>query len=156
MLTLEFDLLAWSHEVPQTAGSTAVDGDRECVAHLPHPFVAEPSETVDEHAERHALHRVEVYRTELRNGIHLRLEHHLARQVADRRRTRGNEGSTEAGDRHVATEHDDGPAADVGQLTPPQLPPTRLVAHDEPAAARNDIRSPHSSGSSSGRSSYAA
>ncbi len=142
--------------VSHTAGSSAVDGDGEGAADLPHPFVAEPSEPVDEHAERHALHRVEVDRAHLRDGIHLRFEDHFTRKVADRRRARSDEGSTESGDRDVAAEHDDGSATDVGQLAPPELAPARLVAHDEPAAVRNEARSPHSSGSSRGRSSYAA
>ena len=52
----------------------------------------------------------------------------------------------------AAAIHDRRPSADIGQLTPPQLPPGRQITHDGAAASRNDAKSPHTSASSSARS----
>lgn len=59
-------------------------------------------------------------------------------------------------DHRVAREDDDWSATDLGHLAPPHLATCWNGAHDDAAARRNDARSPHSSGSSSGCSSYAA
>ena len=58
-------------------------------------------------------------------------------------------------DQYLHTMIDNGPPADIGQLAPPHLSPRgkRAPAHDAAAAFRNDARSPHASGSSSGCSS---
>lgn len=142
--------------VPHTAGSMTVDGDRKCVADRPHPFVAQAPEAVGEDADRHALDRVEVDVAESWNRIGVGLENHLAGQSPDGGGARGDQGSAESGYRSISTQHDDGSAADARQFTPPELATPRLVAHEAAAASRNDARSPHSSTSSTGCSSYAA
>jgi hypothetical protein len=38
----------------------AVDGNSESVTDLTHPRVAQPAEPVDQHGERHTLHRIEI------------------------------------------------------------------------------------------------
>jgi hypothetical protein len=57
---------------------------------------------------------------------------------------------------NVAGRTTTGRAPDVGNLTPPDLSPRRDCGHDDPAALRNDARSPHSSPVFSGDRSYAA
>ena len=42
------------------------------------------------------------------------------------------------------------PVSDVRELAPPDVAARRELAHEEPAAARNEARSPHSSTVSSG------
>lgn len=53
-------------------------------------------------------------------------------------------------------QHNDRTASDLGDLAPLDLPPRGEGSHDAAAALRNEARSPHPSGSSSGCSSYVA
>lgn len=66
-------------ETLRRIGSGAVDGHGERGADLPHPVVAEPTESVDEHTERHTLDGVEVDHTHQRHWVRARFEGHLAR-----------------------------------------------------------------------------
>ena len=138
------------------AGSVTVDRNRECIADRTHAFVTQPSEPADEDADGHALDRVEVDGAVLWHRVVVGLEHDLARQAPDRGRTGGDERPTESRDGGVAGQHDDRTSADLRQLAPPELATAWLVDHDEDAAGRNDARSPHSSASSIGWTSYAA
>ena len=131
-------------------------GDIQGLADLAHALVAEPAETLDKRPERDALDRVEVDSGRARHGIVARLERHLARESTDRRGAGADQCAPKARDRSVTRQHHYGATADLGELTPPHLPSRWKRAHEEPAAARNDARSPHSSPASSGRRSYAA
>ena len=80
----------------------ALHGDFEGGADLSHPRVAQPSDARHEHAQRHALDRVEVDGASTTDRVLARLEDHLAGQAANRGRTRGNERSPKPRYRGVA------------------------------------------------------
>ena len=130
----------------------AVHGNVERCADFTHAIVAEPSETLDKDAERHALDRVEVDRGPARNWIATLLQYDLAGQAADRGRTRCDQRASQPWNGCVTREHDDWPPADIRQLAPPHLSACGQRAHaqDAEAASRNDARSPHASASSGG------
>ena len=113
-------------------------------------------EALDERRQRDALDRIEVHDRRARHGIVAWLQQHLAWDAADRCRAGSDQRAAETWDRRVSRQHDDRAAPDLGELTPPDFSPRRKRVHDEPAAARNEARSPHSSPASSGRRSYAA
>ena len=117
------------------AGSAAVDSDREGGADLAHALVAQATESIDQDTEGHALDRVEVDRAQPRDGIPAGFEQDFARQATDGRGARGDDCPSETGDGHVTAQHHDRTTADLGQLAPPQLAPTGVVAHDAAAAA---------------------
>jgi hypothetical protein len=131
----------------------AIDGDRQGAADLPHPDVGEPSESLYEDGDRDALDRVEVDRAALRDRIVRGFQDDLAGERPDGRRARRDECATKARDCDVSGQHDDGAAASHRELAPPQLAASRRRAQEAAAASRNDARSPHVSGSSSGCSS---
>lgn len=136
--------------------SSTVHGDRQRSTDIPHSLVAQAAESINEHSDGHTLDRVEVDGAPPRDWITARLEQYLTRQASDGRGARGDKGSPEAWNGSVAAQHQYRPTADLRQLAPPQFAPVRLILHNAAAAERNDARSPHSSGSSSGCSSYAA
>jgi len=142
--------------IESTPSAFAGNSDIEGPADLLHAPVAESAETLDECRERHALDRIEIHDRGARHGIVARLEQHLARDAADRRCAGSDQRAPKTRDRRVSRQHDDRPAPDLGKLTPPDFSPRRKRVHDEPAAARNEARSPHSSPESSGTRSYAA
>ena len=80
------------------------------------------------------------------NRIHSWLQDDLAGQSADNRGARSNDGPTESGNRRVPGQHDDGPATNLRQFTPPHIAPIRKLRHEALAALRQESRSPHSSG----------
>ena len=125
--------------------AVAVDGDFKCGADLSHPFAAEGAEALDERADRHAFHRVEVHRCGPGDRVLSRLQEDLARQVPDRCGARADQGSTQSWDGGVPGKDDHGAPAHLGELTPPQLAATRWATHVAPAASLNDARSPQSS-----------
>ena len=147
-----------SRPEPAKASSTAVatNGDFERSADLPHPVVAQPTETLHERPDRHGLDRVEVHDGGAWYRVLARLERNLGREPPDRRRTRPDQCAAQAGNRNVPRQHYDRPATGLRELTPPELTSARKRVHDAPAAARNEARSPHSSRSSRGCVSYAA
>jgi hypothetical protein len=134
----------------------AVDSDCKCGADLAHSSVAQSPRTADEGGNRDALDRVEVHRAMTRHRVVTRFEHDLADEAADRRCAWRHECAAMPRNHRVPRKDDDWSANDLGHLAPPDLPARWEVAHDAAAARRNDARSPHSSGSSSGCSSYAA
>ena len=71
-------------------------------------------------------------------------------QVPDGGRAGGDQCATVAWDDGVARQDDDGSTADLGHLAPPHLPARGQVGHEAATARRNEARSPHWSGSSSG------
>jgi hypothetical protein len=134
----------------------AVDGHFECPAYGAHPVAAQCAEPIHEDRDRHALDRVQVDRTSPGDGIVTGLQDDLARESADRRRARRDDRSAQSGNGYVPRQHHNGTAPDVGKLGPPQLATPGGRRHEAAAASRNDARSPHSSGSSMGCSSYAS
>ncbi len=138
-------------ESPAPADSRlAVDGDLQCGTDLPHACIAQSADAFDEYGEGHAFNRVEIHGAEATDGIVPWLENDFTRQTSDRGRTWCDEGSSKPRYGGIAREHDDGPPPDVGRFAPPQLASQRCGHQVAAAAARNDARSPHSSGSSSG------
>lgn len=134
----------------------AIDRDGQGVAHLAHTSVAQPAEPVDQDGKRDAFDRVEVDRRTARYGVVSGLKHHFADEPTNVRRARRDQCAPVPRDRRITREHDDRTAADLGHLAPPNLAPRGQCGHVAAAARRNEARSPHSSGSSSGCSSYAA
>src|SRR5262249_59205411 len=123
-------------------------------ANLTHAVVAEPAEAADEGGDGYVLDRVEIHGRSLRNRILVRLESHFTGNAADRSRARPHNGPPETWDRSVPRKDDDRAASYRGKLAPPDLSASRKRRHDLRAASLNDARSPHSSGVSSGTSSY--
>lgn len=80
----------------------AGDSDLERLADLEHPVIAESAETLDERPERDALDRIEIYNRPAWHGIVSRLQEHLARDSADRRRARPDQRAAEARNRRVS------------------------------------------------------
>jgi hypothetical protein len=142
--------------IASTQSAFAGDGDLEGFADLQHPLVAEAAETLDQRRQRDALERIEIDDRCAWHGIVARLQQHLAWNAADRRRARSDQRASKARNRRVSREHDYRTSTDLRELTPPDFSPSRKRAHEEPAAARNDARSPHSSPASTGTRSYAA
>ena len=136
-----------------TASASAVDGDLESTADLAHAGIGQPSESRDEHGDPDALDGVEVDCCSARDRVVAGLEDDFAGKRSNRCRARCDKCSSKSRDRRVARQDDDGAPADLGKLAPPQLSPRRQRAHEAAAACRNEARSPHSSGSSSGSSS---
>ena len=132
--------------------STAIDGDAQSVADLPHLAVRQATDPVDQHPDRDALDRVEIRDARSWDRILAGLERHLTRKPTNGRRTRRNERPSETRDGCVTRQYDDGAATYLGELTPPHLAARRRT-HDAAAASRKDARSPHSSSVSSGVSS---
>lgn len=128
----------------------AVDGDSQGGADLPHPVLGQPAETFDQDGDRDRLHGIQVDRRSTRHRVLTGLEEDLAREASDRGGAGGDQCSTVARDHDVTRQDDDRPAADLGHLAPPQLPPCGQEGHEAATARRKDARSPHSSGSSSG------
>lgn len=124
-------------------------------ADLVHPLVAETTETLSERTDRDAFDRIEIHCETLWDRVAIRLEDDFAREATDVGCARSNQGAPEPGDRNVARQDNDRTAGDLGQFAPPDFSPARQLLHDDAAARRNDARSPHSSDSSSGCTSYA-
>ena len=91
-----------------------IDGNRECVADRAHPFIAQAAESIHENSDGHALDRVEVDGADAWNRVDAGLEQHLAGQSSDGRGARGDQRPTQPRNGDIPTQHDDGPAADVG------------------------------------------
>lgn len=136
--------------------SDTVDRYLKSRADLANPDIGQPPHPLDENRHRYALDRVQIDRTRIRDRIRTRLQDHLTGQPANVRRARGDERAPQPWDGGIAREDDDRPPANIGDLGPPELTPTRQRVHDAPAARRHEARSPHSSGSSGGCASYAA
>ena len=131
----------------------AVDGDCEGGTDLAHANLGHPAQPLDEDGDRDAFDRVEIHRRAKRDRVVTWFEHHLAGKPPDGRRAGSHECAAMPWDDHVAGQDNYRSATDLGHLTPPDFPPSREGSHDAAAALRNDARSPHSSGSSSGCSS---
>jgi hypothetical protein len=138
------------------ASVRAVDRDGEGSADLSHASVGQPSEALDEDRNGDTLDRVQVDRAASGYRILARLETDFADEAADRGRAWRDKCTPVSRDHRIAGEDDDRAAADPSHLTPPDLGARWQRVHDRPAASRNDAKSPHSSGSSRGCSSYAA
>jgi len=145
-----------AHPLADPLSGLAIDGDREGRTDLAHPSVRKSPKSLDEHPERHALDRIEVDCRALRDRILVRVQNDLARQQSDRSRAWCDQRSPKPRNSGIAREDNHRAPADCRQLAPPQFAATRGLAHDAEAARRNDARSPHASGSSSGWRSYAA
>ena len=145
-----------NHFCDQNGSATTVHCDLESLADLTHPLVAEPAQSFDKDSDRDALDRVEIYSGQPWNGIVAGFENDLAGKAANSRRARGHQRASKSRDCSVAREDHNRAATDVRQLTPPDLPSGRKRGQEAAAASRNDAKSPHTSGSSSGCSSYAA
>ena len=130
-----------------------VDRDREGAANVAQTSIGQAAQPLDKNAGRNALDRVEVDSRTPGDRVVARLENDLARERPDGCRARRDEHSPESRNRRVAREDHDGAPADLRELAPPDLTPSGEGVHDAAAASRNDARSPHSSGSSSGCSS---
>lgn len=124
--------------------------DRERVADLTHPVVADSAQALDERRDRHALGAIEVDHRQARDRVLGRLEEYLARDPADRGRARPDQCAPQTRNRRVPGEDDDRPADELGTTHHQTLPRAGQCPHDAPAAARNEARSPHSSFWSSG------
>jgi len=131
----------------------AVDGNGEGVADLTHPSVAQPADSVDKHCQRNALYRVQVDRRTTRYGVVSGLKHHFTDESPNCRRARSNQCAAMPRDYCIAGEHDDRSTPYLWHLAPPHVTAGGKSHQDAAAACRNDARSPHSSGSSSGCSS---
>src|SRR4051795_12278021 len=104
----------------------AVDGDLERSTDLTHAVVAESAESLDEHADGRALHRVEVDGAAPRNRVFTGLEYDLASQLANRRGARSDQRATQPRDGRVTGDHHHRAANGVGWLAPPDLSSHRL------------------------------
>ena len=133
--------------------AVAVDRDFEGATDLPQAGIGQTAESFDEDADRDALDRVEVDGRAPRDRIVAGFEDDLAGERPDGRRAWRDEYAPKSRDRRVTRQDDDRAPADLGELAPPQLAPSGQDAHEAAAAWRNEVRSPHSSGSSSGCSS---
>lgn len=89
-------------------------------------------------------------------GVDARFQDDLAGQAADGCRAGGDQRPSQARNRGIARQDNDGATPDLGQFAPPQFAAPGSAPHEEAAAARNESRSPQSSGSSIGCASYAA
>lgn len=129
------------------AGSAlAVDGDRERAADFLHAVIGESAEALYEDAGRDAFDGVEVHGAVAGDWVVGGFQRDFAGEFAERCRARCDECSSKPRDRGVPRQDDDGPAANIWKLAPPHLASRRKVAHEAPAASRNDARSPQSSG----------
>ncbi len=128
----------------------AIHCDLEGSAHFAHPCLAEPPEAFDDYGDRDALNGVEIDRASSWDWIVLWLQYDLAEQIADRRRARSNEGSAKPWNGSITRQDDNWSTTDVWKLAPPHFPSGWKGRHDAAAESRNEARSPHSSGSSSG------
>jgi len=135
--------------------AAAIDGDGQCRAHPAHALVAEAAEAVHQGGHGDTLDRVEVHNGSSWDRVLVYFEHDLAGQSANRGRAWGHQGPSQSRDGRVPREDDDGAPPDLRQFAPPHLTTCRERGHDRDAASRNEARSPHSSGSSTGWSSYA-
>lgn len=124
--------------------------DCEGCANVLHADVRQSAKAVDEHRNRHALDRVQIDCRAPGHRIVTRLEYDLAGKASDNRRAGGDQDTAEPRYRGVAGQNDDRAPTDLGELAPPHFSSRWQRAHDAVAARRNDARSPHSSGSSSG------
>lgn len=136
---------------PASVGT--VDSHRKGGADLAHPGVAQTPQPADEDCKRDAFDRVEVHCRTTRHGVVTGFEHDFADEPPKRCRAGRYECAAVSRDHCVARQHDDWSTTDFGHLALPDLPSQGDGAHDDAAARRNDARSPHSSGSSSGCSS---
>ena len=132
------------------ASADTVNGDVERCADLAHPLIAVASQSLRECSDRDTLCRVEIHRRGSGDRVRRGLEEDFARYPADGGRTRGNDRSSQSWNGDIPGQHHDRSAGNIGQLAPPDLTPCGQGAHDNPAASRNEARSPHSSGSSIG------
>ncbi len=137
-------------EMRVASSAFAVDGDLERVADLMHPVAAQTAQAFDERPDRNALDRIEIDDRDERNRVIRRLEENLGWDPADRSRAWADERTPETRDCGVSRKHNHRPAPDLRKLAPPDIASRRKRRHEEPAAARNEARSPHSSASSSG------
>src|SRR4051812_48605328 len=115
-----------------------------------HAVIAEATQAVNQRRHRDALDRIEIDHRDERDRVVRGLEQDLGRDPADRSRARPDERTPQTRDGCVAGEDDDRPTPDLRKLAPPDIAPRGKRAHDAPAAARKEARSPHSSFSSSG------
>ncbi len=134
------------------SGSAAVDSYGERLANLVHPKVAEATYPVDQNSYRNAFDRVEVHGSSTSHRIITGFQDDFAGEPAKRRCAWSNQHAPQSGNCRVSGEYDHGPTAYICRFTPPQLAAQRKP-HVAAAATRNEARSPHSSGSSSGCSS---
>lgn len=139
-----------SDRQPGWLRSSAVHRHFERRTYRSHALVAQSADPFDQHTEGHALDRVEIDCGAMPDWIIARFEDDLACQSANRGRTWGDQGASEALDCDVSRENDDWTSSDLGWLAPPQFASRREGCHVAAAPARNDARSPHSSGSSRG------
>lgn len=133
-----------------TESVRAVDRDGESSADLSHTTVGQSSEPLDEDGDGDTRNRVQIDRAASGDWVLARLEADFADESADRGGTRCDECTPVTRDHCVAGKDNHRAAPDLGHLAPPDLAARRRRAHDRAAASRNDARSPHSSGSSSG------
>lgn len=124
----------------------AVDGDCERAADFLHAVIGEPAEALYEDAGRHAFYGIKVHCAVAWDWIGAGFQCDFADEFADRCRARCDECSSKPRDRGVTRQHDDGSPAEIGKFAPPHLASRWQVAHEAPAASRNDARSPQSSG----------
>lgn len=137
------------------ASEGAVDCGVESCTDLAHALIAQAAQPLGECPDRDALDRIEVHSGRPGDWILRWLEDHLAGQPADGGGAWGDYGSPQPRNGNVSRHDDDRTAGNLRQVTPPDLTASGQVLHDNPAASRNEARSPHSSDSSIGLVSYA-
>ena len=129
---------------------TAADGDVESCTDLAHPLIAQAAQSLGECPDRDALDRIEVHGGGSGNWILGWIEGDLAGQSPDGGGAGGDYSPLQPWNGDVSRHDDYRSAGNLLQFTPPDLTASGQILHDEPAASRNEARSPHSSGSSIG------
>lgn len=128
----------------------AVDGNAQGRAHLAHPIVSQATQPGHEDGNGDALDGIQVHRATAGNRILGGVQDDLAGESTNGGRAGRDERASKPRQRGVPGQDDHGAAADLRQLAPPHLPAGGRLIHEAAAAPRNDARSPHSSGSSTG------
>src|SRR3954469_17110913 len=82
----------------------AIDRNLKCRADLPHALVAD---ALDEHADRHALYRIEIGGAAARNRVVTGFENDFTGEAADDGGARPDERSAEPANHGVARQDDD-------------------------------------------------
>lgn len=145
-----------ARRVTTRRSACTVDGDGERGAGLAQTQIGNASQPLDEDGGGHRLDRVEIDGASARDRLEPRFEDNFTGQTSDSGGARGDKCTTKAGYRRVTRQDENRSATDLGHLAPPELTPLGERTQEAAAAARNEARSPHSSGSWSGCSSYAA
>ena len=136
-------------------GLTTVNRNGEGFADFGDPGVTQSPDSIDKHTYGNAFDGVKVDSCAPDDRFYAWFKHHFTRQPSDGCCALGYQRSMQTRDGNISGEHDDRTAADLGGFAPPKFSTQRQGTHEAAAADRNELRSPHSSRSSIGCSSYA-